>query len=202
MPCSLVHERALWRQGLRRIAGIDEAGRGPLAGPVVVAAVVLQEGFRLRGLNDSKKLTAIQRDELFTKLQAKVEWTVAVYHHDAIDRLNILGATHEAMRETVTKLAEPACHALIDGLPVPRFPIPHTAIVEGDGKSLSIAAASIIAKVTRDRIMEEMHELYPHYNFRRHKGYATKEHLDKLREHGPCPIHRYSFAPVAQRELF
>lgn len=202
MPCSLVHERALWKQGIRRVAGIDEAGRGPLAGPVVVAAVVLAERFRLRDLDDSKKLDAKKRDGLFQHLSTSVEWSVSVLDHDVIDRLNILRATHHGMREVCVKLSVPADHALIDGLPVPDFPIPHTALVGGDGLSKSIAAASIIAKVTRDRIMEEMDTLYPQYGFRQHKGYATAAHLAKLREHGPCPIHRFSFAPVAQRDLF
>jgi len=202
MPCSLKHERTLWQQGIERVAGIDEAGRGPLAGPVVVGTVILTEKFRLKELDDSKKLAAKKRDELYSFLVSEVEWTVAVFTHEEVDRLNILGATHEAMRDAVMKHALPAHHALIDGLPVPRFPIPHTALVGGDSLSKSIAAASVIAKVTRDRIMEEMDQIYPQYGFAKHKGYATAEHLAKLREHGPCPIHRQSFEPVAQQQLF
>ena len=202
MPCSLVHERALWKQGIRRVAGIDEAGRGPLAGPVVVAAVVLTKRFRLRDLDDSKKLDAKKRDGLFQHLSTSVEWSVSVLDHSVVDEMNILRATHHGMREVCVRLPAPADHALIDGLPVPTFPIPHTALVGGDGLSKSIAAASVIAKVTRDRIMEQMDDLYPQYGFRQHKGYATPVHLAKLREHGPCPIHRFSFAPVAQRDLF
>ncbi|MBN8710888.1 MAG: ribonuclease HII [Verrucomicrobia bacterium 61-8] len=202
MPCSLKHERTLWQQGIERVAGIDEAGRGPLAGPVVAATVILTEKFRLKELDDSKKLAAKKRDELYSFLVSEVEWTVAVFTHEEVDRLNILGATHEAMRDAVMKHPLPAHHALIDGLPVPRFPIPHTALVGGDALSKSIAAASVIAKVTRDRIMEEMDQIYPQYGFAKHKGYATAEHLAKLRDHGPCPIHRQSFEPVAQQYLF
>ena len=201
MPCSLAHERALWRQGIERVAGIDEAGRGPLAGPVVVAAVILTKRFKLRELDDSKKLNAQKREALYAQLSTTVEWSVSIFAHDAVDRLNILRATHEAMKEAFSKLPS-AAHALIDGLPVPNFPAPQTALVGGDGLSFSIAAASVIAKVTRDRIMEEMDAMYPEYGFRQHKGYATPKHLGKLREHGPCPIHRKSFEPVAQRYLF
>jgi ribonuclease HII len=202
MPCTLKHERALWQQGIEPVAGIDEAGRGPLAGPVVVAAAVLTKSFRLPELDDSKKLTHALREKLYHRLSETVIWSVAVLHQDEVDRLNILRATHEGMRRAATTLSVTALHVLIDGLPVPNFPLPQTALVKGDSLSKSIAAASVIAKVTRDRIMEEMDDLYPHYGFRQHKGYATKEHLDKLRQHGPCPIHRQSFEPVAQQYLF
>jgi len=202
MPCTLSHERALWRQGIDPIAGIDEAGRGPLAGPVVVAAAVLTKSFRLPELDDSKKLTPALREKIYPRLVEMTTWSVSILHQDEIDRLNILRATHEGMRRAATTLSVAVVHVLIDGLPVPNFPLPQTALVKGDSLSKSIAAASVIAKVTRDRIMEEMHELYPHYGFRQHKGYATPEHLLKLREHGPCPIHRQSFEPVAQQYLF
>ncbi len=180
--------------------GIDEAGRGPLAGPVVAAAVVLPEGFSHQHLHDSKKLSPGRRESIYQDLTANepVLWAVAVVDSAEIDRLNILRATHAAMRRAVLALSQKPDYALIDGLPVNPFPIPHTAIVEGDGASLSIAAASVIAKVTRDRLMVEMDQRYPVYGFARHKGYATSHHLATLARHGPCPIHRYTFRPVGQ----
>ncbi len=203
MPCSLQHEREFHRRGIFPVAGIDEAGRGPLAGPVVAAAVILPLKFKARGLNDSKKLTAAGREEHYARIvnDSAVVWAVAVRHADTIDRINILRATHEAMRDAVSALLLPAVHALIDGLPVRPFPIEHTALVGGDGLSLSIAAASVIAKVARDRMMHEHAATWPEYGFERHKGYATREHLASLRKHGPCPIHRRSFEPVAQLSL-
>ena len=204
MPCSLVHEQRLSDLGFNPIAGIDEAGRGPLAGPVVVGAVILPENFVLSGLNDSKKLTTKARERLYTEITTspEIRWTCIVISPQEIDRLNILGATHSGMRAVVEQLLPRPVHALIDGLPVPHFPCPQTALVGGDGISLSIAAASIIAKVERDRIMLECDRLYPEYGFAKHKGYPTREHFAKLRAHGPCPIHRRSFAPVAQAELW
>jgi ribonuclease HII len=201
VPCSFEHERALQEQGFLRIAGIDEAGRGPLAGPVVAAAVVFQNSkIPQPGLNDSKKLSPRRRDELYQHLTqaAGVLWAVSIQDVKTIDRINILKATHQAMRTAALTLSRSPDHALIDGLPVPNFPIPHTALVQGDGRSQSIAAASIIAKVTRDRIMDDMDAIYPQYGFRQHKGYGTAAHLAALQTHGPCPIHRRSFAPVAR----
>jgi len=204
MPCSLVHEHRLSVQGFGPIAGIDEAGRGPLAGPVVICAVILPPNFVLSGLNDSKKLTAKVRERLYAEITTNpdIRWASIAISPQEIDRLNILGATHSGMRAVVEQLFPRPAHALIDGLPVPRFPCPQTALVGGDGISLSIAAASIIAKVERDRIMLECDRLYPEYGFAKHKGYPTAEHFAKLRAHGPCPIHRRSFAPVAQAELW
>lgn len=204
MPCSLFHEHCLSAQGLSPVVGIDEAGRGPLAGPVVVGAVILPPNFVLAGLNDSKKLTAKARERLYAEIteNPKIRWTSIAISPQEIDRLNILGATHSGMRAVVEQISPRPAHALIDGLPVPRFPCPQTALVGGDGISLSIAAASIIAKVERDRIMLEIDRLYPEYGFAKHKGYPTREHFAKLRAHGPCPIHRRSFAPVAQAELW
>lgn len=204
MPCSFERECALREQGFFLVAGIDEAGRGPLAGPVVAAAVIFLEHSAPAGLDDSKKLTAAKREALFEHLvtQPQVLWAVSVQDAAIVDRINILQATHKAMREAVAALSHPAGHALIDGLPVRNFPTPQTALVGGDGLSFSIAAASIIAKVTRDRLMHEADTAFPQYGFRKHKGYGTAQHLAALREHGPCPLHRRSFAPVAQTELF
>ena len=172
-----------------------------MAGPVVVAAVMLPEKFRCKGLNDSKKLTPLARDRYFEILtkDERVQWSVAVILVEEIDRLNILRATHEGMRRAVRSLTTQPHHVLIDGLPVHPFEWPQTPIVQGDGKSLSIAAASVIAKVTRDRIMEELDRQFPIYGFAKHKGYCTPEHLAMVREHGPCVEHRRSFAPVAQQ---
>ena len=204
MPCSLIHEHRLSALGLGPVAGIDEAGRGPLAGPVVVAAVILPPHFVLSGLNDSKKLTAKARERLSIEIKGnpEIRWTSIAISPQEIDRLNILGATHAGMRAVIEQLLPRPAHALIDGLPVRNFPCPQTALVGGDGISLSIAAASVIAKVERDRIMMENDRLYPEYGFAKHKGYPTREHFAKLRAHGPCPIHRRSFAPVAQAELW
>ena len=203
MPCSLRHERALRAQGWSCIAGIDEAGRGPLAGPVVAAAVVLPEKFRHRTLDDSKKLTERTREHLFAELTTHptIRWACAIVEREEIDRINILRATHEAMRRAVTALIGAPDHVLIDGLPVRPFPIAQTALVGGDALSFSIAAASVIAKVTRDRLMVEMGARHPGYDFAQHKGYGTPQHLAKLRAHGPCPIHRRSFLPVQQAEF-
>jgi ribonuclease HII len=189
---------------VRIIAGIDEAGRGPLAGPVVAAAVVLPDDFQHAVLNDSKQLSSTVRDRLYAELTAEgsgVAWAIGIIESEEIDHLNILRATHQAMRRAVAALAFAPDHVLIDGLPVLPFPIPQTALVKGDSLSLSIAAASVIAKVTRYRIMVQMDTVYPGYNFSQHKGYGTAEHLAKLRLHGPCPIHRRSFSPVAQLQL-
>lgn len=202
--CSLEFEEALMRGGVSRVAGIDEAGRGPLAGPVVAAAVILPRGFSHTKLNDSKKLSARAREQIYQELLANGEviYAVAVVEADIVDRMNILRATHHAMRIAVSELRIAAEHALIDGLPVAPFPIPQTALVKGDSRSFSIAAASVLAKVTRDWLMLAHDERWPQYGFAKHKGYATAQHLAKLREHGPCPIHRRSFEPVSQRLLF
>ncbi len=200
MKCSMRHEKVLHAAGFSKIAGIDEAGRGPLAGPVVAAAVILPPKFRHRVLNDSKQLSAKVREELYAELtvRADISWSVAMCDHEEIDRINILRATHEAMRRAVATLAAAADHALIDGLPVRPFPLPSTALVDGDALSLSIAAASIVAKVSRDRHMHEMETKYPEYGFAQHKGYGTRLHLERLEKHGPCPIHRRTFLPVKQ----
>ena len=199
--CGFRHEKKLRRTlGVVRIAGIDEAGRGALAGPVVAAAVVLPEKFKHRRLNDSKQLAPELREEIFVGLtsNAEIGWAVGIVDHIEIDRINILRASHRAMRIAVEALTFGPDHVLIDGLPVVPFPWPQTAIVEGDCFSLSIAAASVIAKVTRDRMMRDFCAQFPEYCFSQHKGYGTELHLLKLHEFGPCPIHRRSFEPVAQ----
>ena len=198
--CGFRYERRLRDLGISTIAGIDEAGRGALAGPVVAAAVILPEKFRRRKLNDSKQLAPELRQEIYHDLigNLSIVWAVGIVDSIEIDRINILRATHQAMRAALAALMAPPEHVLIDGLPVFPFPLPQTAIIEGDCLSLSIAAASVIAKVTRDRIMRDFCEQFPEYCFSQHKGYGTELHLTKLHEHGPCPIHRRSFEPVAQ----
>ncbi|MEQ1861033.1 MAG: ribonuclease HII [Chthoniobacteraceae bacterium] len=200
MPCSLKHEKALRARGFLSIAGIDEAGRGPLAGPVVAAAAILPEKFCHEVLRDSKQLTARQRERIHEELTGRPEivWSVAVVEVEEIDRINILRASHAAMRLAVAGLPSPPDHVLIDGLRVDPFPIDQTPLVKGDALSLSVAAASVIAKVTRDRLMLDYDREYPAYGFAQHKGYGTALHLERLRKHGPCPIHRRSFAPVHQ----
>lgn len=185
------------------ICGIDEAGRGPLAGPVVAAAVVLPEGFVLEGLHDSKKLTPRRRESLFEALTTdpRVLSCVASASVEEIDRLNILRATHLAMRRAALGLPQKPDFCLIDGLPVPGFPLPSRALVKGDARCLSIAAASILAKVTRDRYMRQLAQEFPQYGFDRHAGYGTKAHLQAIHTYGITPHHRRSFAPVAQMEL-
>lgn len=194
------YEKAARARGFVLVAGVDEAGRGPLAGPVSAAAVVLPEGVEIEGLNDSKKLSEKRRENIFTKISEseEVRWSHSFAEASEIDKVNILQATHAAMRRAVAGLPEAADYALIDGRAVKDFPIPSEGIIKGDGKSLSIAAASVIAKVLRDRLMVEMDRKYPQYGFAKHKGYGTKLHLDALHTHGPCPIHRRSFAPVAE----
>jgi ribonuclease HII len=198
--CGFRHEKKLRALGIARIAGIDEAGRGALAGPVVAAAVVLPERFRHRKLKDSKQLLPELREKIYHELvdNPQISWAVGVVDHIEIDRINILRATHKAMRAAITALTTPPEHVLIDGLPVVPFPFPQTAIIDGDCYSLSIAAASVIAKVTRDTMMREFCREYPQYCFGQHKGYTTELHLIKLHEFGPCAIHRRSFEPVAQ----
>jgi ribonuclease HII len=200
MRCGFRHEKKLRSLGIVHVAGIDEAGRGALAGPVVAAAAILPERFRHRKLNDSKQLSPELREKIYRYLtnHSEITWAVGVVGSLEIDRINILRASQEAMRIAANGLRTLPDHVLIDGLPVFPFPLPQTAIVEGDCISLSIAAASVIAKVTRDRLMREFCAQFPEYCFSQHKGYGTELHLQKLHEHGPCPIHRRSFEPVAQ----
>lgn len=198
--CGFRYEKRLRAIGVARIAGIDEAGRGALAGPVVAAAVILPERFRHRKLKDSKQLLPELREEIYQELISgeEIAWAVGIIDSIEIDRINILRATHNAMRIALAGLRVPPDHVLIDGLPVFPFPLPQTAIIDGDCLSLSIAAASVIAKVTRDAMMRDFCARFPEYCFSQHKGYGTDLHLNKLHEFGPCPIHRRSFEPVAQ----
>lgn len=182
-----------------RIAGVDEAGRGPLAGPVVVAAVVLDGSRVPKGLNDSKKLTAATRDRLFEAILADHSVAIALGSVGRIDATDIRAATLDAMRRAVRGLAEPPDHVLVDGVDVPPgLPCPGTAVVQGDARSVSIAAASIVAKVLRDRLLSEAGAEYPGWGFEVHKGYGTAAHMEALARLGASPLHRRSFAPVAR----
>ncbi|HMK55993.1 MAG TPA: ribonuclease HII [Dissulfurispiraceae bacterium] len=183
------------------IAGVDEAGRGPLAGPVVAAAVVLNRNQRISGVRDSKKVPEAEREELYRMILSSGRVGVGVIDADEIDRINILNATKKAMYIAVSDLGTNPELILIDALTIPGVGVRQIPIIKGDAKSASIAAASIIAKVTRDRIMMEYHAAFPQYGFDSHKGYATREHLECLRLHGPCPIHRKSFHPVMSQQL-
>lgn len=202
MP-TLDHENELRAQGYTAIAGVDEVGRGPLAGPVCAAAVILPPDFEHPVLNDSKKLTERQRESVHAELLAndQVLWCCVMLGVEDIDRINILQASREAMRRALKGLPGKADAALIDGLQVPHFPVPQRALISGDSLSYSIAAASVIAKVTRDRLMVQLAHEHPQYGFEMHKGYPTPHHLKALQEHGPCVHHRRSFTPVAQLML-
>lgn len=181
------------------VAGVDEAGRGPLAGSVVAAAVILDDRVPIPGLADSKKLTALQRDRLYDAIRAHALCcSVAEASVEEIDRLNILQATLLAMRRAVEGLRLKPALVLVDGNRLPVLDVRAEAIVKGDAKVAAISAASILAKVTRDRQLLDHHAAFPQYGFDRHKGYGTADHLQALREHGPCPLHRRSFAPVHQ----
>ncbi len=198
------YERAAWRSGFLRVAGVDEAGRGPLAGPVVAAAVVLAPDRRIAGLQDSKLLTAARREFLFDRiLKEAAAVGIGMVDPETIDRVNILEATRLAMLAALDKLAPRPDLVLVDALRLSALPCPQTSLVRGDRRSASIAAASIVAKVTRDRLMLEAEARFPEYGFARHKGYPTPEHLAALRRHGPCPIHRRTFHGVwRQDDLF
>jgi ribonuclease HII len=199
-PPSLLHfEMQALRQGYARIAGIDEAGRGPLAGPVVAAAVILPNGVDLPGVNDSKKLSPGKRDELYDLIMSSAA-AVGVGFSDAglVDAINILQATLAAMKQAVSKMTISPDYLLIDGISKVPLPIPQKTIKKGDSLSLSIAAASIIAKVTRDRLMGEYEARFPGYGFAAHKGYGCASHLAAIAELGPCPIHRKTFRGVKE----
>jgi ribonuclease HII len=198
------YEGQAWRAGLARVAGVDEAGRGPLAGPVVAAAVLVTPVHRIRGVCDSKLLTPERRDALFVAIHERaLAVGVAIVDHETIDRINILQATRVAMLDALRRLPIVPDLILTDYVALPDLPCPQRNLVDGDARCASVAAASIVAKVTRDRIMLELDARFPEYGFRQHKGYATPEHLAALDRHGPCPVHRRSFAGVwRQGELF
>lgn len=190
------------RCGYRLVAGLDEAGRGPLAGPVVAAAVILPCRCRLAGLNDSKQLTATERERLYEEIrQRAVGVGVGQASEREIDAMNILEATRLAMGRAIQALPSAPDYLLLDAIELPAIPFPQRAIIKGDTLSVSIAAASIVAKVTRDRLMDGYHRQYPQYNFQAHKGYGTAEHLRMLAAYGPCEIHRRSFRPVGEAAL-
>ncbi len=198
------YEARAWRAGVGRVVGIDEAGRGPLAGPVVAAAVILAPDRRIRGLADSKLLTPERREELFQVIHEQaLAIGVGVVDHETIDRINILEATRRAMAAALAALAVLPELVITDFVALPALPCPQRNLVAGDRRCASVAAASIVAKVTRDRLMLEADGRFPDYGFARHKGYATAEHLAALDRHGPCAIHRRTFAGVwRQGELF
>lgn len=190
----LEYEEKHYSNGKKYIAGIDEVGRGPLAGPVCAAAVIMPEGLVIEGINDSKKLSEKKRELLYDEIIEKaVAWSVVFVDAEVIDEINIRKATHLAMEKAVEKLSVKPDILLVDGNDNISFDIPSEYIIKGDAKSHSIAAASIIAKVTRDRYMVEMADVYPEYSFEKHKGYGTKVHMEAIREHGICSIHRKSF---------
>ncbi|MCZ6633455.1 MAG: ribonuclease HII [bacterium] len=192
-------ERTLWKKGIIHLAGVDEAGRGPLAGPVVAAAVILPPETLILGLNDSKALTPERREALFDQIhQVAIAIAVGQATPEEIDRWNILQATHHAMRRALKDLSVAPNRVLVDGNSLPESAYPELAIIGGDASSLSIAAASVIAKVTRDRQMLEYDRQFPVYGFAQHKGYGSADHLRALKQHGPCSIHRKSFSPVSE----
>lgn len=191
------YEEQLEDLGIKYIAGVDEVGRGTLAGPVVVAAVILPLNLRIKGINDSKKLSLKKRNELYKIiLNEALAVNVSFIDERVIDEINIYEATKKGMLEAISGLKIKPEHVLIDAMPLRELAIAHTSIIHGDALSASIGAASIIAKVTRDEYMDKMDIKYPNYGFKHHKGYCTKEHLEALEKYGPCEIHRKSFAPV------
>lgn len=191
------YDEALWQRHAI-VAGVDEAGRGPLAGPVVAGACILSPKTSITGINDSKKLTPRQRCELFCALaqDPDVVWAVGIVDVDVIDRINILQATMVAMRQALDGLSKRPTLAVVDGLALSHDGIPCTKVIGGDARSLCIAAASILAKETRDRLMVQLHQEFPRYGFDKHKGYGTEAHMTALQRFGPCPIHRRTFEPV------
>ena len=206
--CGWRLENAARRGGATRIAGLDEVGRGPMFGPVVAAAVILPDGWRLRGLTDSKQLSEEDRIRFAGAIRGKaLAWAIAAVDVETIDRINIRRASLLAMRMAVEQLVAAPDYLLpdfllIDGCDTIDWPCPQQSVVQGDGRSVSIAAASVLAKVHRDQLLVELDAVYPGYGLARHKGYCVAEHLEALRRLGPTPLHRKSFSPVAQRMLF
>lgn len=193
-------ERQFCQEEDALIAGVDEAGRGPLAGPVVAAAVILPSSCNLFALTDSKQLTEKMRNDFFEEIKKiAISYHISVIDNNQIDKINILEATKLAMREALNELHPQPQIGLIDAVPLQGVSFPTKEIIKGDDKSIAIAAASVLAKVTRDRLMEEIAYEYPHYGFEKHKGYGTKQHIDALSKYGPSPVHRLSFTPVKER---
>ena len=193
-------EKTLKEKGYKAICGVDEVGRGPLAGPVVAAAVIIPNDMVIEGLDDSKKLTESKRNDLFEEIiDREIPCAVGIIDNEEIDRMNILKASLVAMRKAVIELKATPDIVLVDGeYPIPNISFPQLSIVDGDALCQSIAAASIVAKVTRDRIMDHFQKMYPSFSFSQHKGYSTAAHLKELKIHGPCEIHRKSFRPVSE----
>lgn len=192
-------EEELYDIGAHNICGVDEAGRGPLAGPVVVCACILPPFLRIDGINDSKQLSKKKREELYkTIVKNALAYNVVFVSEEEVDELNIYQATKKGMLEAIRGLKVTPDHCLIDAMPLGELEIPHTSIIHGDARCASVAAASIIAKVTRDNYMEKMDIKYPNYGFKKHKGYGTKLHIDALEKYGPCKIHRKTYAPVSK----
>lgn len=204
-PPTLTEENELWQQGYRFIAGLDEVGRGALAGPVGAGAVIFPTGIDislLDGVRDSKELTPAQRESLSPRIKkVALAFGVGMVSCELVDEIGIVEATRRAMAQAIKKLGLRPHYLLVDFIKLPRIDLPQKAIIDGDKLSLSIACASIIAKVTRDHLMIKVEKKYPGYGFARHKGYGTPEHLDCLERLGPCPIHRRTFAPIAQGKL-
>ena len=199
----LEREKSLWAIGFQRIAGVDEAGVGPLAGPVTAAAVIFRQGQYLPEVNDSKQLTAARREKLAIGIKEEaLAWSVAMVHPEEIDRLNIYHASLEAMRRAVVGLKEIPDQVLVDARTIPGIEMPQEGIIKGDASCHIIGAASILAKTARDELMEEMDRKYPGYGFAGHKGYPTESHRNAIRKQGPCPIHRKSFNLLPERRLF
>lgn len=188
-------EKQWYQKGTKKICGIDEAGRGPLAGPVVVAAVIMPEDSMIEGVNDSKKVSEKKREKLYDEItENAIAWGVGIIDQEEIDNINILNATKKGLTKALTELSQKPDIILVDALTgIDTLGIPYQSIIKGDAKSYSIAAASIIAKVTRDRIMRQWDEVYPEYGFATHKGYGTKTHIQAIRENGICRLHRKSF---------
>jgi ribonuclease HII len=196
----LLYERELWGKGYKLIAGVDEVGRGPLAGPVVAACVIFPEDINIPGIDDSKKLTSEKREELYWKIkQNALDFGVGIIQEREIDKLNILRASLKAMQKAISSMKNTPHFLLIDGnQKIPHLDIPQLPVIKGDTLSLSCGAASIIAKVERDRLMKRLHKKYPQFSFDQNKGYASKEHLEALRIYGPCKVHRRSFRRVME----
>lgn len=192
-------EEELYDTGFQAICGVDEAGRGPLAGPVVVAACILPPFLRIEGINDSKQLTSKKRQELYKRIMKEaLDYNIVFISVEEVDELNIYQATKKGMLEAIRGLKLSPDYVLIDAMPLNELEISHESIIHGDARCASVAAASILAKVTRDNYMEKMDIKYPNYGFKKHKGYGTKLHFEALEKYGPCPIHRKTFFPVSK----